>query len=151
MIAFFSRHFPSIQPEIPSMWRINEKLEKLSGIHPQWFDCCINSCMAYTGLYKDKLSCDYCNTPRFYDRKDTKGHQKPKKRYLFLPLCPRLRAQYKTEQAQVLMEYRASFDNRQGGADYTDIFDGKLYQHWLREKLGLFQRYVAIYSFTSLV
>jgi len=49
MTGFFEKHYPDIN--LPTIYRINTILEKRTGIKPQWYDCCINSCMAFTGEF----------------------------------------------------------------------------------------------------
>jgi hypothetical protein len=139
---FFKRHF--VQITLPTIWRINEKLAKHTGIIPVWYDCCINSCMAFTGpsadddhctapKYRSKPNGPRCNEARYYP-----GTTRSRKKWLYIPLLQRLVKQFGSEQARVLTEYRASFDSK-SCSDLTDIFDGELYQE-LRTLKGLFTR-----------
>jgi len=136
--AYFTRHFPHIG--LPTVWNINKKLEGVTGILPQWEECCINSCMAFTGEYKDDSNrrCLHCNELRYFDQPLRNGQQKPRKRWLYLPLIPRLQRQYMSEKASTLSTYRAGFDGKAPGGSYTDVFDGDLYLK-LRQQ-GLFNR-----------
>jgi hypothetical protein len=149
MKSFFARHFPHIK--LPTIWRTHAKLEKHTGIRPVWYDCCVNSCQAFTGICKDATHCtqpkdpsksltNLCNEPRYFEKLDKQGKLRPRKRYMTIPLEPRLRQQWMDEQqAEYMMEYRQSFNNKRTD-DYRDVFDGKLYQKFLRETKGLFQR-----------
>ena len=72
LVKFIKKWF---KVNLPSIWRTNSKLAKMTGIHPKWIDCCINSCLAYTGDFKDDKIClqklkannQICNEPRFHE------------------------------------------------------------------------------------
>jgi hypothetical protein len=146
MVAYFKRWHEDVK--LPSIYRTNEKLERRTGIKPVWIDCCVNSCIAYTGEFASDEICtqvikttkEVCNQPRYFDRLDKWGNNVARKRYLYLPLEGRLRHQFstKTWQPEEMSTYRASFDSRPNGSNITDCFDGELYQGFLRVKLGLF-------------
>ncbi|KAJ7182319.1 hypothetical protein C8R43DRAFT_1115958 [Mycena crocata] len=51
--------------EISSHWVMIHRVAILSGIEPQWFHCCVNSCMAYTGDDTDLTHCKICEEARF--------------------------------------------------------------------------------------
>lgn len=147
MVKFFRKYY-NIKP--PSIYRTEEKLAKISGLKPQWIDCCINSCMAYTGVNAFLEQCPHtikstkqlCNQRRYFDSPDKYGNPKPRRRFLYLPVEERLRSQFAKVmegRAQLLSTYRAGFDNYTGGP-ITDVFCGELYQKYLRKELGLFTR-----------
>ena len=46
---------------IQSLYVITHCIAILSGIEPQWFNCCVNSCIAYTGSYQDLNECPDCS------------------------------------------------------------------------------------------
>lgn len=124
-------------------------LEKKAKLRPEWKDCCPNSCMAYTGKYENETSCStllktsktqVCGEPRYHSKKNRKGQLVPRKRWLYLPLVPRLRRLFKSDLAQVLTTYRTSFHDvrRREMGKREDVFDGDLYQNFHRGELGLF-------------
>ncbi|KAF2396941.1 hypothetical protein EJ06DRAFT_559562 [Trichodelitschia bisporula] len=82
--------------------------------------------MAFTGPDARLAACIYCRSPRYYP-----GTQKPRNRYLFIPITPRLRFQYRlAERARVLKGYRQSLaDTYEEG----DLFKG------FHRKLGILQ------------
>lgn len=147
MVAFIKHYAPEFGAILPSIYRTNEKLARKTSIKPRWIDCCINSCIAYTGSYANETKCtqklkhngQICNEPRFYPQKDKNRKDKPRKQYLFIPLIDRLRQQFGTDQAKVLSTYRAGFDTQLSG-DLSDIFTGDLYRDFHRKELGLFSR-----------
>jgi hypothetical protein len=147
MVAFIKHYAPTFGAILPSIYRTNEKLARKTGIKPQWIDCCINSCIAYTGSFAHETRCNQklkhngkmCNEPRYYPQKDQNGKDKSRKQFLFIPLLDRLRHQFSTEQAKDLSTYRAGFDSSPS-SDLIDVFSGDLYQEYHRKELGLFSR-----------
>ncbi|KAI1097068.1 hypothetical protein F4804DRAFT_228339, partial [Jackrogersella minutella] len=87
--SFFERRFPHI--ELPSIWRLEEKLQKITGIEHQWIDCCINSCVAYTGRFEGLDHCPFpkCKQARYYKKKNKNGSSRARKQYLYIPIAPR--------------------------------------------------------------
>jgi hypothetical protein len=45
---------------LPSHFHLQSYLQNITGLHSQYFDCCPNSCMAYTGQYSDLTECPHC-------------------------------------------------------------------------------------------
>ena len=137
MLAWFTLHHPDIQ--LPTIWRIQAKLEKLTGIKPVWYHCCKNSCMAYTGEFSDLEACLECSTPR-YNTQTLTRESKPLKKWLFIPLIPRLKHQFSTKYAAELSTYRAQFQLQSTNETVVskDIFNGRIYQDLLRT--GVFKR-----------
>lgn len=127
MVKFYATHF---KIKSPTIWRVEEKLRALTGIKPIWYDCCINSCFAFTGQYAKASYCPHkdCGEPRW---RDQVGSEEPRarKRWLYIPLKERLIHQYKeSPYAGELSTYRAGFDESRSGRGFTDIFDGNLYK-----------------------
>ena len=50
--------------QISSLYVTCNKLAILSRITPQWYDCCINSCIAYVNDYEDLGECPECSELR---------------------------------------------------------------------------------------
>ena len=130
--AFFKRWFPQIHSSIPTIWRLREKLEKLAGITPVRYDCCVNSCMAFTGDYSEWRACLHCGQDRYYN-----NSEKPRKTWIYVPLTPRLMQQFSGPLAGDLMQYRSQSTTRSDGK-IRDIFDGKHYKDLVVE--GFFSR-----------
>ena len=82
------RHtFPNLSLESFKVTR--SRAQFLAPFKPLPYDCCINSCCCFVGPRKDDQECPYCNEPRFNTQ------QKPRKRFTYIPLIPRLIAYYK--------------------------------------------------------
>ena len=125
--ALFEEHFPNVK--LPPMWHMNNKLEKMLQLKPQIYDCCVNSCHAYTRDDADAEKCRFCKTDRYHPLQQGHNMRRPVKQWVFFPLIPRLILQYKGGRAQVLTEYRDSFRTaRSSFCNFRDIFDGDLYQ-----------------------
>ena len=92
--------FPS-EPPLPKLNRVRSRVAYLSGIKPEFYDCCPNSCCCYTGAHKNLQDCPYCKEPWF--RRDGK----PRKKFTYIPLIPRLIAFAGNKQLSEKMKYRA--------------------------------------------
>jgi len=51
--------------DIGSDFIANQILEQASVLHAEVYDCCINSCMCYTGEFTELTNCLICGEPRF--------------------------------------------------------------------------------------
>lgn len=111
--------FPDLA-SIASIYRLQRRMEFLSGIKVDKYDCCVNSCMCYTRQYSKLKRCPFCHEPR----RDRNG--KPRKIFQYIPLIPRLVALYaNAEHSEKLQSYRADFEPNPNCV--TDVFDGTHY------------------------
>ena len=121
--------------DVPSYWGITKSLQDATQIKPQWYECCINSCMAYTGDFADLTECTQklkgtshdCKEPHYFSKLDSHGNLKPRKRFLYIPIISRLKAQSESNQSEIMTTYRASFNNRNDSDMWRGVFDGDLY------------------------
>ena len=106
------------------------RLQQVTQIHHRRFDCCSNSCMAFTESTNDH--CLICLAPRY----DKSGN--PVQTFDYIPLLHRLRLQYSSaSRADILTTYPEQCTAKyKASGVITDIWDGKLLQE-LRER-GLF-------------
>lgn len=96
----------------------------LSGVKPVQYDCCIGSCMCYTGHYSSLRHCPYYHEPRF-DCKNKARHQ-----FQYIPIIPRLVALYTNkEHSKLLQTYCADFIS--DPHKVKDVFDGIHYKKLL--------------------
>lgn len=95
--------------EFLSQDRLKRRITQLTGITSIVHDMCINSCIGYTGPFKDLTHCPYCNTFR-YDRTlyDTSNGEKkvPCQTFHTIPLGPQLQALYRSQETAAAMCYR---------------------------------------------
>ncbi|KAJ7719690.1 hypothetical protein DFH07DRAFT_1067838 [Mycena maculata] len=74
------------QLEISSHWAMIHRIAILARVQPDWYNCCPNSCLAYTGHYADLTHCCFCAEPCFTPT------NKPRRLFCYLPVIPRLQA-----------------------------------------------------------
>jgi hypothetical protein len=109
---------------------ISQRVATMTGIEFERYDCCINSCLAYTGVYSEAEACPHCHEPRF-------ERGKPRKTFDYIPLIHRFRLQYADpKRATLLKQYRPTLEENpwEGVRDY---WDGLLYKEQKVE--GLFE------------
>ena len=118
---------PETWPEISDFHSehvLRAKVSGLAGIEPQQFDCCVGSCVCFTGHYASLDKCPRCNEPRF--RVDSNGKRKPRSQFFYIPLIPRLTAYLKSPHMASTMQYRSQHQHVPGS--FQDIFDGTNYR-----------------------
>ncbi|KAI0991104.1 hypothetical protein K3495_g17083, partial [Podosphaera aphanis] len=109
--------FKYYKMKLPYLMKKSSRLTKLSGFTSTTYECCRESCAAYTGADNDATKCKGssekngatykgCNLPRWKTDKD--GNRVPYKQLEYFPLIPRLDAQYRSRQrAYTLQTYPA--------------------------------------------
>ena len=98
----------------------------LTEVEPVLYDCCINSCMCYTGKYKHYSRCRFCNEPR------TRGG-KVQRQFSYLPFIPRLQGWFQSLAKIQALSYRENFEHPPGRI--KDVFDSEHYRSLLRTKV----------------
>jgi hypothetical protein len=121
--------FPS-QPPLPKIGALRSRVAFLAGMKPEFYDCCPNSCCCYTGPHKDLRECPYCYEPRF------RADGKPRKKFTYIPLIPRLVAFARNQKMAKDMGYRANVHAHTPGVT-TDVFDGANYRHLRTQRVKL--------------
>jgi len=112
--------------QISSLYVITHKMAIISGITPVWYDCCPNSCVAYTGDHRDKQQCPKCSEPRYTQR------QQPRRMFCYVPFIPRLQKFFSNPKIIEQLSYRHTY---KPNADHiSDVFDGEHY-HNLQKKI----------------
>lgn len=89
--------------DIPTYEGIEKKVAELTGVTYITHDMCPNTCMAYTGPFKDLDVCSYCGITR-YDPKTRKARQ----HLSTMPLGQQILPQWKDPANAKLMEHRWS-------------------------------------------
>jgi hypothetical protein len=121
------------------MRRRDNKVTKASGLFPVLYDCCENSCMAFTGDNSDLTHCAKasCGYPRW---RDMENHSNPYKQFMYFPLIPRLKQQYRCQQrAKILQEYPRPWSRRpltnSAPENITDWWSGIHYRQLRRDRM----------------
>jgi hypothetical protein len=100
---------------------------KLSGFTPKEIDCCINTCVAFTGYLKNMDKCPVCGEPRLDEK------QKWRNTFSYLPLIPQLCALYTSPDIAKKMRYLHQYQNPENSI--SDIFDGDRYKELRRKNV----------------
>ena len=115
--------------EINSLYSITRRLAVLSGIEPLYFDCCSNSCIAYTGDYELLDQCPLCSRTRFRE-----GMQRtPPRQFCYISLIPRLQNLFSNQNTIEELLYQHKYETKAG--IISDVFDGEHYQNLTRTRV----------------
>jgi hypothetical protein len=114
---------------IHSLYVITHRLAILSGVEPQWFDCCINSCIAYTGQYQDLDKCPDCSEGRL----TLPAHGQPRRMFCYIPLIPRLQTYFANENTLMELQYRHKY--KPSNNTISDVFDSEHYQNLCKTRV----------------
>ena len=121
------RHTLGHKLDISSEWVILHRMATLSGVEPKAYDCCINSCMAYTRTHAQKQLCDYCHENHF----SLSG--KPCWQFLYLPVGPRSTSFFQNKKMVEKLSYHCNYVSEPGTIE--DVFDAEHYQTLLKSKV----------------
>lgn len=108
---------------LSSPYIMKKKLERFSDVVDVPYDCCIDSCMAFTGPYEDLEKCKICNEPRY----DNRG--RPRNIFRYLPLIPRLQAFFQSDRIIDMLGYREELGPYDG--TMRDVFDSEHFRDLL--------------------
>ncbi|CAE7076308.1 unnamed protein product [Rhizoctonia solani] len=121
-----ARAFPDELGDLPKHHALRTRIARLSGIKGVRIDCCVNSCMAFTGPFAVLNYCLYCEEDRYRPRPTPNARPSPRKYFQYLPLIPRLINMYRHPQTADLLAYRSTREAVAGLV--CDIFDGQHYR-----------------------
>ena len=100
-------------------------LTRTSRIAFEIYDCCVNTCVCFTGEFKTSLVCPFCDEPR-YDM-----HKKARNRFRYIPIIPRLQAMFRDRNIIDMLLYR--FECEVGANRIDDVWDGAILQELLNK------------------
>ena len=135
LVAAFTRCHPDSKGRLLSYDQIKRRVKNLTGIIPLYDDMCINSCMAFTGPFKDLDTCLKCPEPR-YDPvilQSSGGEiKKPRHSMTTIPIGPQIQALWSHRLSAEKMNYRKQVTDTLLGQDtlpdiLTDYTDGEDY------------------------
>ncbi|KAH7905238.1 hypothetical protein BJ138DRAFT_977437, partial [Hygrophoropsis aurantiaca] len=115
---------------LPSLKQTKSRVNFLAGLEPQQYDCCLNSCIAFTGPHETLDTCPHCREPRY----NSSG--RARKKFPYIPVIPRLVAFVGNPEMAQKMQYRSSGHAHDPGT-VTDIFDGSWYQELCTKKVTI--------------
>ncbi|KAF5353611.1 hypothetical protein D9758_013768 [Tetrapyrgos nigripes] len=125
--------FPS-DPPLPKIDCIHSRIASLSGIEPEIYHICVNSCICYVGPHESRDSCPFCGKKRLHP------DGKVRKTWPYIPIIPRLTVFAMNPGMAKAMQYRNNFIHGIGpGCSepgiVKDVFDGKSYQELLQKRV----------------
>ncbi|KAG5634166.1 hypothetical protein H0H81_003090 [Sphagnurus paluster] len=94
-------------------------VEFLSALHLVPYNCCVNSCLCFTGAHAAAASCHFCNELRL----DSAG--KARKRFIYIPIIHCLIEYFRNTPLVNKMRYCALFSS--DPMTIKDVFDGSHY------------------------
>ena len=112
--------------DIDSEYVAMRRFALLTEVEPVLYDCCINSCLCYTGKYKHNKSCRFCGQPR-----TLRG--RPQRQFSYIPLIPRLQGYFQSEAKINALSYRDNYVHFPGRI--RDVFDCQHYRGLLGKKV----------------
>lgn len=113
--------------EIGSEYVAGRILELASGVSFQIYDCCVKSCICFTGEFQSLTTCPLCNEQR-YDKRN-----KPRNRFRYIPIIPRLQAMFRDPNIIELLLYR---HQRKVDPDrIDDVWDGKILRELVNQNV----------------
>ena len=144
VIAAHIKCLPEAKGRLLSYDQIKRRVKKLTGIIPLYDDMCVNSCMAFTGPYKDLDTCLKCPEPR-YDptllHSSNGSIKKPRKSTTTIPIGPQIQALRSHRLSAEKMSYRQQVTDILLSRDelpdvLTDYTDGNDYLTQVAPNLG---------------
>ncbi|KAF9642967.1 hypothetical protein BDM02DRAFT_3104994 [Thelephora ganbajun] len=109
LVAALLRFHPEAKGKLLSYDQIKRRVKDLTGIVPIYDNMCINSCMAFTGPYKDLDACLECLEPRHDPavlRSSGSAIKKPRQSMTTIPIGPQIQALWSHRLSAEKMGYR---------------------------------------------
>ena len=144
LVAAFLRCHPEAKGKLLSYDQIRRRVKNLTGIILIRDDMCINSCMAFTGPYKDLDTCLKCPQSR-YDpdllRSSNGTIRKPRQSMTTIPIGPQIQALWSHRLSAEKMSYRKRITDTLLSQDelphiLTDYTEGEDYLTHVAPNLG---------------
>ncbi|QRV83005.1 Transposase family Tnp2 protein [Ceratobasidium sp. AG-Ba] len=116
---------------LPSDFVAWRRLKILSGLESRTYDCCLNSCICYVGIYSELEQCRYCKAPRF------NAAGEPRRMFNYTPLIPQLLGLFQNPESIKKMRHRAGHEAYRAAHPgvMEDVFDGELYRRLRNTKV----------------
>lgn len=103
-----------------SLQVLGTRIAKLSGVTPELYDCCVNTCHAFTLDFAHEEVCSECGERRF----DEKGS--PRQHYQYIPTISRFQAMFNNPDLIQKLAYRHNYPQDPG--DLSNYFDSESYK-----------------------
>jgi hypothetical protein len=109
---------------LPSLKQLRTRMLALSGFKPRDYDCCVETCVCFSGPLANLTACPECNAPR----KNAAGA--PQNTFSYLSAIEQLRALYSCPETAEKMLYRHRY--KPDNSIMEDIMDGDRYNKMRR-------------------
>jgi len=110
------RKFTRDRMNLDSEYVADKTLARSSELAFQIYDCCVQSCICFTGEFEDVMICPICEEPRYDQRK------KARNRFRYIPIIPRLQAMFKDPNIIDLLLHRVRRESDPNIIE--DVLDG---------------------------
>ena len=115
--------------------QVRNRLKKITGILPLHFDMCVNTCLAYTGIFDTLTLCPFYGECRYEQHHDTEEPKIAHRQFITLPIGPQLQALWRhsvsvaklQDRLQRTTDLLAQHKADGGIQDYYDICCGSEY------------------------
>lgn len=117
-----------------TLYQMRKQLEELSELMAESYDCCIKSCVAFTGPHTKLKACPRCRKPRY------RRNGQPMKTYRYIPLIPQLFAFFLNRKLNEKMRYHSEGHPKskaEGVNRVSDVFDRLHYCSLLEKEVTI--------------
>ena len=123
--------------DVDDVRRSRRILAEELGLYTQGYDCCINNCMAFTGMNAPRRICEHCKEPRFdggnggnaeegeyITNPQAYANLNARATYHYLPIIPRLRLLYANKVYSEKMRYPRALLDTPWADGIKDVWEG---------------------------
>ncbi|KAF8666235.1 Transposase family tnp2 [Rhizoctonia solani] len=133
--AKLPRAFPDRLPDLPTDPKLPKQINKILTYVPYTIDCCVNSCIAFTGRYKDLIGCPWCGQRQYKTDSRNTRLRRPRQQFQYLPIIPQFCNMYLSRRMAALLRYRSRLPLDLDRM--TDVFHGLRYRLLLDELVSV--------------
>jgi len=108
-----------------SIYKLKQILQEHTNVAVEHFDCCINSCMAFTREYQHLDKCSICNQDRYILKK---GVRYGRKKFHYIGVTGRLKTFWSTKKGMNRLSYQRSLEKHH---DIQDFHDGEYFRRYI--------------------
>ena len=120
--------------DLDTLYQMKKRLEELSELVAESYDCCVKSCVVFTGPHTKLKACPRCRKPRYH------RNGQPMKTYRYIPLIPQLVAYFLNRELNERMRHRSKGHPKakaEKDGYMTDVFDGSHYLELLQKEVTI--------------
>ncbi|KAI0683539.1 hypothetical protein C8Q76DRAFT_594615, partial [Earliella scabrosa] len=126
--TFSKLQFAFPDAHIDTWKKVQARVTQLSGVQPELYDCCSNSCLCFVGPHAELRECPHCKESRY------RPNGQPRSRFMYIPFTPRLKALVANQRTARLMSHRATGHIPKEGV-ISDVMDSQHYRNLLTTRV----------------